>query len=623
MIGWLILLFAWTDAFALSLGKINIQNHFGELFDAEIELSKEGEHPVHISIGTEKDYEKLGIYREDIVDALSIHYPLKEAGKENRVKLVSEKALFFPSFNLLIKAEEENGTVYENYLVTVDFQTNLSLRIQGSKNVEKTEDAKFSPGIIDAFSAKKPKETQPPGDEINALTLAGKATGGEKMDSVPEPNRSKGFSTSFPATLHVDSKTFPTPGASGKGHSQISTVPLPPLADQPMEPVVYGDTLFEVARSFKIPLTEQPRFAVALWMENQNKFIGGNIHGLEVGSLLNLNRLRERLEEIDPLQAGSILRSQWNEWMILKYVKASPVIVPLEETIREVPLPSENILDKAEIFSKIPGWKKSWETENFSDHMSYFSQEYKIKIGDNLEPVIKFWDSFKRRMFSLYDQVRIGTRSPTLSQVGNKVVVSFYQQFESADFNSFGWKNIDFVREGSDWKIVNEELNQKGANARSAGAPWVVHTSSYLDLPSATWEVNQLRQKGFNAYSSPVFVTPEKKIYRVFVERFSDRNLAERVARSLKRMNFGPYVLPMKFPCSVEVGVYQTEEEAAEKTRLLREKGLSAYIFSTSNDDFEHPVFKVLLGAYSTGEEAKELMSQLSLEGIHSKAVFP
>ncbi|MFQ5444630.1 MAG: SPOR domain-containing protein, partial [Nitrospinales bacterium] len=261
--------------------------------------------------------------------------------------------------------------------------------------------------------------------------------------------------------------------------------------------------------------------------------------------------------------------------------------------------------------------------KNFDDHMSYFSREFKIKIGGNPEPVIKYWNSFKRRMFALYDHVRIRAKSPTLTQVGDKMVVSFYQQFDSPNFNSFGWKNIDFVREDSDWKIINEELNQKATNVSSTGAPWVVHTSSYLDLPSATWEVNQLRQKGFNAYSSPVFVTSEKKIYRVFVERFSDRNLAERVARSLRRMNFGPYALPMKYPCSVEVGVYKSEEEAAEKIRLLRGKGLSSYIFSTSSDDFDNPVFKVLLGAFPNQAEAKELIGKLSLEGIDSRAVFP
>ena len=58
------------EVFAFSIGEFQVKSKFGEKFNASLEIVLDSEEPVEVSLGDVDDYNKLGIDRQDIVDAL-------------------------------------------------------------------------------------------------------------------------------------------------------------------------------------------------------------------------------------------------------------------------------------------------------------------------------------------------------------------------------------------------------------------------------------------------------------------------------------------------------------------------------------------------------------------------
>ncbi len=109
------------EVFAFSIGEFQVKSKFGEKFNASLEVNLDSDEPVEVSLGDVNDYNKLGIDRQDIVDVLILDPVQPGSGLKNTVQIRSKNPLFFPSFNLVIRATHNGGTLLENFLVTVDF----------------------------------------------------------------------------------------------------------------------------------------------------------------------------------------------------------------------------------------------------------------------------------------------------------------------------------------------------------------------------------------------------------------------------------------------------------------------------------------------------------------------
>ncbi|MBI5749061.1 MAG: hypothetical protein HZA00_08040, partial [Nitrospinae bacterium] len=117
-----------SNADAFSIGAIEVKSSLNEGFRAEIPVYVDGQSGLDVSIGNEDDYAKLGIERIKIVDSLSL--VLEPVDKERVIiKLSSSKPINQPSFNLIIKAVQNGGTILENYFLAIDFQKSLSLNL--------------------------------------------------------------------------------------------------------------------------------------------------------------------------------------------------------------------------------------------------------------------------------------------------------------------------------------------------------------------------------------------------------------------------------------------------------------------------------------------------------------
>ncbi len=681
-----------TESFAFSFEGINIQSKFGERFNAELKVVLDGDGEFNVEIGDQADYQRLELKRPRFIDNLEIVPPEETEGRKKTIRVISGRPLFFPSFHLVIRGTFKEGVLLENYLVAVDFQQNLALNVQEQKKrtpetippPEKeavdllkggnaagestasmeTQKERLAQGE-DSAPQEGADEDETPGTPPRVSAPSWMAKSPVKLIGV------RGKDSFFPGATWVSKKGFPDKmppfdpaqlqseaqeevaqvleNESDESVSpEVASLPEPgpnnnesgdSVAQGPgYGPLARGENLFSVAKKLNVEGADITRVAVALWMENPGSFLYGNMNGIREGSQLQLENLRQRLDEIESKMAREVLNSQWQEWKVIRNKRSGVENEVFDGMNQEIPLPSENEDEKKMIFEMLRYWKKSWENGDLDQHLTHFSNQ------KSSQPEINFADLriLKKRMFNRHNQVKLRIQQASLVLNEGQTMVSFGQSFSSGKMESFGLKDIGVVWEDGAWKILKEKFKvneylekfESGDEAtseaeeifsreRTVSAPYVIHASSHLDFQMATQAVNQLRRLGFNAYSIPINISRNRKIFRVYVGRFPSMDLARGLASKLKRYAFSRYAIPVNYPYTLMMGEYEIEDEAETLILNLRSLGYSPLLFTFSEKEFLNPRFRVLLGAFSTEKETAKLSKELQSHGLAHKTIAP
>ncbi len=698
-----------SPAAAFSLGRMDVVSDFGEKFNAEIELQAHPSKPIKVTIGSPEDYLKSGVPRPSVVDELTLPGKIEKRDGMQILRVMSPLPLFHPSFNLVIRAEQEGDIIMENYLISVDFRQSVSLRLKAEREQDRNtppEEPEIKPeeeieDVVDAGLT--PQEEIPtPSVETPAeepeddpeLSAAGKAPVEEaKEEASPESLAPPVVVAVHPAPLvvrelpeidtpeleplptpesepappavviPVPEKLEPKPEPKETPPPQVARAPLPDKPEAPPAPVKVekskeprrapvvlsretygplkkGESLESIVSDMKLGETERQQAAVALWMNNQDKFIKGNIHGLASGVELNLTSLEARMKEVSSHRARWTIQNHWQEWELINDRLKLASEVDLPPMVAELlTAPPDQKLQQA-IHGRVEAWRSSWEKGDLEAHLALFSKQ-PAKSKKFRGPA--YWKRFKRMMFKRHKQVRLKIGKPLVILHKDWAFVGFDQWFDSNRMQSFGRKTLEWVREGDDWKIANEhfavkkffnKLKESGSDTRavteadfskpeSLTNPIVVHASTKLNLAAAVTVLNALRDQGFHAYIAPLYVTPVKKIYRVLVSRFSDWGNAEDLTRAIRRIPSARFAAPKRFPFSLKAGEYLKESEANAAVEGLRKKGISSYQLSAGGGNFPNPVVQVLVGAFLEKENALRYAGELKKAGVAVDLVSP
>jgi len=84
-------------------------------------------------------------------------------------------------------------------------------------------------------------------------------------------------------------------------------------------PVEKGETLYSVAKGLHVPNDKLWQAVVTLWRVNKGQFQGGNLHGLPVGTFLEVpSDLAEQMAAMRLAEAQELVAEQWEEWRTLQ-----------------------------------------------------------------------------------------------------------------------------------------------------------------------------------------------------------------------------------------------------------------------------------------------------------------
>ena len=684
LIGILWVIAGAPEVFAFSIGEIQVQSKFGEKFNASFEINLDFDGPVEVGLGDVIDYNKLGLDRQDIIDALVADPVPPGGGLRKTVQIRSNSPLFFPSFNLVVWATHNGGTLLENFLVTVDFQQSLALNVRGNKKKspklpnneprqeplvgqEKTsqpaEIQQFAKEGLEKGSPKelavvagpespsRTPEPKTPNEEPKVAPEEAEVLSPEAIVPVPAKvqvmhrRRLSGviwaYPRSFPDLTTVSPvqadvvRTETAPSATpNTGTSTLVEKTGPEIVQSlPLSNEGYvmkkGEGLFSIARKLKIGNYHLAQIAIAIWMHNIDKFIFGNINGIQEGVQLDLENLEDHVSAIDLATARSILKGQTLEWDLAK--SAIPVKAEVQEkNIPEIPLPSERLADHADLFEQVIGWQTTWKNMDIEGHLAYY-QDLEIENPSQIR---------KKRFLARHPEPRLETSSKILVLKEGIPLVFFEQEFSSETLKSRGLKELEWTRTHSGWKIRGEKFYELPAHSareplanpedlkarvnteKTIKLSFVIHVFSHANESSAVSLVNRLRKNGFDAYWVPVRISKAIQIYRVYVGRFSDWDQAQRVVRILRKKPFGGHATAIPYPFALQVGEANSLTEARMLLESLRKSGLSGLLLVSYNEPARIH-FRIVVGAFKKADNATWILQQLKQSGFAGKLISP
>ena len=684
LIGILWVIAGAPEVFAFSIGEIQVQSKFGEKFNASFEINLDFDGPVEVGLGDVIDYNKLGLDRQDIIDALVADPVPPGGGLRKTVQIRSNSPLFFPSFNLVVWATHNGGTLLENFLVTVDFQQSLALNVRGNKKKspklpnneprqeplvgqEKTsQPAEIQQFAKEGLEKDSPKELavvagpespsrtpepKTPNEEPKVAPEEAEVLSPEAIVPVPAKvqvmhrRRLSGviwaYPRSFPDLTTVSPvqadvvRTETAPSATpNTGTSTLVEKTGPEIVQSlPLSNEGYvmkkGEGLFSIARKLKIGNYHPAQIVIAIWMHNIDKFIFGNINGIQEGMQLDLENLEDHVSAIDLATARSILKGQTLEWDLAK--SATPVKAEVQEkNIPEIPLPSERLADHADLFEQVIGWQTTWKNMDIEGHLAYY-QDLEIENPSQIR---------KKRFLARHPEPRLETSSKILVLKEGIPLVFFEQEFSSETLKSRGLKELEWTRTHSGWKIRGEKFYELPAHSareplanpedlkarvnteKTIKLSFVIHVSSHAVESSTVSLVNRLRKNGFDAYWVPVRISKAIQIYRVYVGRFSDWDQAQRVVRILRKKPFGGHATAIPYPFALQVGEANSLTEARMLLESLRKSGLSGLLLVSYNEPARIH-FRIVVGAFKKADNATWILQQLKQSGFAGKLISP
>lgn len=659
LVGILWILAGVSEVFAFSIGGLQVQSKFGGKFKASFEVNLDFDGPVEVSLGDADDYRKFGLNRQGIINSLVID-PHEPSGKLRKTILIrSNNPLFFPSFNLVVKATHNGGTLLENFLVTVDFQQSLALNVEGNKKnseklsqkkpellkgrenlpdsakvqqFEKKVSEKGSPKerVVTASPESPSKTPKPKVSKQNSIVAPEISTEPAEVLSpkaiVPVPakvhvmyrRRASGVIWAYPRS--IPDLTIATPTQDDLSKTQIASTEKGYILKR-------GEGLFLVGSKLKIDNYHPAQIAIAIWMNNIDKFMFGNINGIREGVRLDLQNLEDTLLNIDVATARRALKSQALEWRLAK--SATPVEKKaLDKETPEIPLPSERMEDYLDLFKQVTGWQTTWEKMDIEGHLAYY-QDLKTE-----HPI----QARKKKFLAGHPKPHLATSSKMLVFKEGNPLVFFEQDVYSESLKSRGLKELEWTQSQSVWKIRRENFyknfshsglepsaNQDGVKAQvneGNALSFVIHVSSHANKSSTVSVTNQLRENGFDAYWVPVRVFRGLQIYRVYVGRFSDWNQAHRVIKVLSKKSFGRHATAIPYPFTLQVEEAGSLMEARMLLESLRKSGLSGLLLVS----YEEPrgiIFRVVVGAFKKADNATWMRQQLKQSGFAGKLISP
>lgn len=263
-----------SQAWAVSLGKIEVTSHLGETFFAEVTMQMEEDESISnmfVSLAPPADYRVLEVYHDPALD--TIRSDVKNDSRGIRIELSSDSIIDAPFFNLILKVRKGHATHFKKYAVFLDLPQAKPAKVKS----------------LPVISAVQPQSRTGQKSQSEEKPVAATASAVKA-----EPDRAKGSTT----------PTFkPYDGWARAGR---------------YGPIVYGDSVGTVASRLRIdrryPLQQ---VMMALFNKNKDKFSQGNVNLIHAGAYLDVPTASE-VEAISPSQAKALLAKHNNRWNALK-----------------------------------------------------------------------------------------------------------------------------------------------------------------------------------------------------------------------------------------------------------------------------------------------------------------
>ena len=108
-----------------------------------------------------------------------------------------------------------------------------------------------------------------------------------------------------------------------------------------------------------------------------------------------------------------------------------------------------------QVANKLAGCLKAWEQQNVNTYLSFYSNKFKTPKGSHAK-----WRNTRHRALKANKNLSIQVSNIQTSQNKNIIELNFIQKFNSDKYSDVGIKELIWIDDGSDWKILKETCMQ-------------------------------------------------------------------------------------------------------------------------------------------------------------------
>ena len=106
-----------------------------------------------------------------------------------------------------------------------------------------------------------------------------------------------------------------------------------------------------------------------------------------------------------------------------------------------------------QINAKLASWLKAWENQDVNTYLSFYSDKFKAPKGSRTKSK---WRNSRYRALKANKNISIQVSNLRISSSKKTIELNFIQEFNSDKFSSVGIKELVWINDGSDWKILKE-----------------------------------------------------------------------------------------------------------------------------------------------------------------------
>ncbi len=104
------------------------------------------------------------------------------------------------------------------------------------------------------------------------------------------------------------------------------------------------------------------------------------------------------------------------------------------------------------VADRLEAWRQAWEAKDSARYLSFYGSAF-VPAGNKPRAA---WETDRRAKLGKKGEIKVQLGTPSIKADGEVVLVSFEQRYQSGNYSDVVQKQLEWVREGSDWKIRRE-----------------------------------------------------------------------------------------------------------------------------------------------------------------------
>lgn len=242
---------ASSSAWALGLGRLNVQSGLGETLRAEIDissLSPDEESSLRVRVAPPESYRAAGVDYNAVLSSTQVAIARRSDGRPY-LRVTSDRAVQEPFVDVILELTWSSGRLVREFTLLLD-----------------PPQSRVAPPVL---------ATAPTAPQVSAAPPAA-------PQAAPAPS-------TVTATPIPPQAATPAPRPSARGTAQAGAAPQAAMPSGPGEyKVREGDTLYRIAKNNQRSGVSLDQMLVALFRGNPSAFMGDNMNRMKAGAVLSV-----------------------------------------------------------------------------------------------------------------------------------------------------------------------------------------------------------------------------------------------------------------------------------------------------------------------------------------------